>query len=96
MIYLIHEFDTETHVTSFESIDTFVNLIEWQDIIEGKSIITNTNGEIFKWDSSQQNEVGTVFGYSLLKTGETYAKMDRILIEESKAKFPQEFIFQKI
>jgi len=96
MIYHIHEFDNETHVTRFESIDEFINCIEWQDIFEGKSIIANTKGETYKWDSSQQNEFAIVYGYTLMKTGEIYGNMTRVLSEAQKAKFPEEFVFPKL
>ena len=42
--------------------------VEWQDIFEGKCIIIDEDGVEYEWDSSKKNEIGTVYGYSLIKT----------------------------
>jgi|GEM_PF-2895108 len=95
MIYLIHDFENEIQVSSFSSFEEFVNYIEWQDIFEGKSTISDENGTIYKWDSSKKNEIGTVYGYTLISTGKKYHMIKEIIEQSQLAKNSDEFSFRK-
>jgi hypothetical protein len=68
MIFLINMVGSEHQVIVYESISDLTQRVEWQDIVEGKSIIIDENGTEYEWDSSRKNEIGTVYWYTLIRT----------------------------
>lgn len=68
MIFLITHLGSEHQVIVYESIGDLTRRVEWQDIVEGKSIIIDEDGMEYEWDSSRKNEIGTVYGYTLILT----------------------------
>ena len=68
MIFLINKVDSEYQVIVYEDIDHLIYSIEWQDIFEGKSLIIDENGVEYEWDSTKKDEIGTVYGYTIIST----------------------------
>ena len=79
MIFLIDIVDSEHQVIVYENIPDVIQRVEWQDIFEGKSIIIDGNGIEYEWDSSQQNEIGTVHDYTLMPTNSVSSLIDECL-----------------
>jgi len=68
MIFLIDIVDSEHQVIVYENILDLIQRVEWQDILEGKSIIIDENGTEYEWDSTKKDEIGTVYDYTLIPT----------------------------
>lgn len=77
MIFLIDKVDCEHQVIVYKSIADLTQRVEWQDIFEKKSIIIDENGIEYKWDSSKNNEIGSVYNYSLIST----LKFSELIVE---------------
>ena len=72
MIFIIDNVDNVKTVWVYQDIPELARYIEWQDIFEGKDIITDQEGNIYKWDKSKQSEYGTIYNYTLIQTGEKF------------------------
>lgn len=91
MIFLIDQVGSEHLVTVYESIGDLVRRVEWQDIVEYNSIIIDVDGIEYEWDSSQKNEIGTVYEYSLIRTSRVSALitpcLERIKLDKDICEF---------
>ena len=91
MIFLIEIVATEHQVLVYKDIPDLVNRVEWQDIFEGKSIIIDEQGTEYEWDSSQKNEIGTIYDYTIIPTSRVSALitecLDRIKTDENSSEF---------
>mgnify|MGYP000892849258 CR=1 FL=1 len=95
MIYLIDELEEEIQVSTHDSLEAIRNGIDWQDIFEGKTKIVDEDGMMYKWDSSKENEIGTVFGYTLIPVNQKYLGFQEILKESVRAENQFDFAFKK-
>lgn len=68
MIFLIDKMPTTYQVVVYDNIADLASRVEWQDIYEGKSIIIDESGYEYEWDVTQENEIGTLYNYTLVRT----------------------------
>ena len=80
MFYLIDELEDEIQVTTHHSLESISKGIDWQDIYEGKTKIVDETGMMYKWDSSKEDEIGTVFGYSLISINQKYRDFQELIL----------------
>lgn len=95
MIFLIDILETQCNVVVYDDIAHFVQQVEWQDIFEGNSIIFDENGTEYEWDSSQKNEIGTVYNYTMIPTFRKSKLVTKCLEIIELNKHIQEFNFPK-
>ena len=88
MIFILDEFGS---VDVYESIDEVVNYIEWQDIFEGEQLILDDKGNIYEWDSSKTNEIGTVYDYTLILSSRKSKLIDKVIAAYLKLGNPESF-----
>ncbi len=50
----------------YESLNDFVQSIEWQDILDDYFTILDEEGNIYKWDESKTKEFATIYDYTLI------------------------------
>lgn len=79
MIFLIDRVDAEHQVIVFENIADLTQRVEWQDVFEGKSIIIDEDGTEYEWDSSQKNEIGTIYDYTIIRTSRVSGLINQCL-----------------
>ena len=78
MIFLLDRLDSIYQVLVYKDLSDLIYRTEWQDIFEGKSIITDLEGNKYKWDDTKREEFATVHDYTLIKTGEKLSFIDRL------------------
>lgn len=86
MIFLIQKIrnSNRIEVIVYESLDNVAQRIEWQDILDNTLKILDEVGNLYAWDDSKKNELGTVYNYSFKRNG-----TDLALIRHCKEKFMQ-------
>ena len=53
----------------YESLEDLSQRVEWQDILDPSIMILDSEGKIYVWDDSKQQELGTVYDYSFKVRG---------------------------
>lgn len=91
MIFLLDRVGNKYEVLVYQDLSDLAHRVEWQDICEGKSIITDLEGNKYKWDDSKSEEYATVHNYTLIKTGEKLDCIDRLKREYYSSDHQGEF-----
>jgi len=86
MIFLTEKIRNKNKIEVFvyASLESLAQSIDWQDILDESLRIIDEDGNLYIWDESKKNEVGTVFNYSFKTNGK-----DLELIKKCIDKFNQ-------
>jgi len=86
MIFLTDKIRNKDRIEVFvyDSLEDLAQRVDRQDILDESLRILDENGNLYVWDESKSNEVGTVFGYSFKTNG-----TDLELVKRCKDKFTQ-------
>ena len=71
MIFVIDQHTDEVNV--FDSVDQLTSMVEWQDILNDEIAVIDERGNLYKWDSTKSEEIGTIYNYTMTSIG---ANMD--------------------
>jgi len=67
MIFLIDQHTDEVNI--FDSIEQLASMVEWQDILNDKITVIDEFGNLYKWDSTKSDEIGTIYHYTMTSIG---------------------------
>jgi hypothetical protein len=86
MIFLTEKIRNRNRIEVFvyDSLEDLAQRVDWQDILDESLRILDEDGNLYAWDDSKRNEVGTVFEYSFKRNG-----TDPELMRKCKDKFIQ-------
>jgi GTP-sensing pleiotropic transcriptional regulator CodY len=71
MIFLTEKIRNRNRIEVFvyDSLEDLAQRVDWQDILDESLKILDEDGNLYVWDDSKRNEVGSVFSYSFKTNG---------------------------
>lgn len=94
MIFLLDKLENRYEVLVHRDLSDLAQRVEWQDICEGKSIISDMEGNKYKWDDSKSEEYASIHDYTLIKNGEKIDFIERLTEEYYSSGQQGEFIIE--
>lgn len=66
MKYFVKDKNTK-HIEEDSTLQEISSSLEWQDVAHDAYEITDRSGNRYQWDKQRQNEIGLVYGYTIIK-----------------------------